>query len=134
HPDLVARKVACGSANLARGPALTRAQAEAAMRVGIEVLEAEAARGLDVVATGEMGIGNTTPSSALVAALTGAPVEAVTGRGSGVDDQGYARKLAVVRRALALHLADSPAPLDVLARLGGLELAALVGLMLAAAA
>lgn len=130
----VSRRVALGTANLVLGPAMTRDQMLAALAVGIDVLEAEAARGLDLVATGEMGIGNTTPSSAIVVALTGAAVETVTGRGSGVGDAGYVRKLAAVERALAHARPDPERPLDTLAALGGLEIAALVGVILAAAA
>jgi len=134
HPQLVAKKVAYGTANLAAGPAMTREQAVQAIEVGIKVVEAEVARGLDIVGTGDMGIGNTTPSSAIVAAITGAPVEKVTGRGTGVDDAGLARKVAVIERALALNRPDPTDALDVLARVGGFEIAGLAGVMLGAAA
>jgi nicotinate-nucleotide--dimethylbenzimidazole phosphoribosyltransferase len=113
---------------------MTRAQVLSAIKVGMNLLEAEAARGLDLVATGEMGFGKTTAASALVAALAGASVAAVTGRGTGVDDEGLARKVAAVERALAVNRPDPADPLGVLAALGGLEIAALVGLILAAAA
>ncbi len=128
------RKIARGTQNMAHGPAMTRAQAEAAVLVGLDVIEAELALGLDLVATGDMGIGNTTPSAAIVAVLTGAPVAEVTGRGTGVDEAGWARKVAVIERALAVNRPDPADPLDVLSKVGGLEIAGLAGLMLGAAA
>jgi nicotinate-nucleotide--dimethylbenzimidazole phosphoribosyltransferase len=126
--------VARGTANLARGPAMTRAQAEAAIAVGIAVVEREAARGLEVVLLGDMGIGNTTAGAALVAALCERAPREVVGRGTGVDDAGWARKVAVVERALACNRPDATDPLAVLAALGGFEHAGLVGVTLAAAA
>ncbi len=92
------------------------------------------AAGADILATGEMGIGNTTPAAALAAAFTGKTALEVTGRGTGVDDLGYQRKIEVIDRALALHQPNPKDPLDVLARLGGLEIAGLTGLILGAAA
>ena len=134
HPQLVVKKVGYGTANLAEGPAMSREQAIRAVEAGIDVVEAEVARGLDVVGTGDMGIGNTTPSSAIVAAITGAAVAKVTGRGTGVDDVGLARKVAVIERALALNRPDPTDALDVLAKVGGFEIAGLAGVMLGAAA
>lgn len=134
QPGLERRKVAHGTQNLACGPAMTRAQAEAAIAVGRQVIEAEIAKGLDLVATGDMGIGNTTPSAAIVAAITGHPAKDVTGRGTGVDEAGLARKIAVVERALAVNRPDARDPLDVLSKVGGLEIAGLVGVVLGAAA
>ncbi len=126
--------IARGTANLARGPAMTRAQAEAAIAVGIEVVEHEAARGLDAVVLGDMGIGNTTAGAALVAALCERPPREVVGRGTGIDDAGWARKVEVVERGLACNRPDPADPLGVLAALGGFEHAGLVGVALAAAA
>lgn len=134
YPELVRRKIARGTQNMARGPAMTREQAEAAINVGIEIVNAEVARGLDLIATGDMGIGNTTASSAIVAALTGEPVSKTTGRGTGVDDAGLARKIAVIERALAVNQPDANDPLDVLSKVGGLEIAALVGVIVGGAA
>ena len=134
HPRLVSRKVALGTANMAQGPAMSRAQTEQAIQVGSQVLLAEVERGLDLVATGDMGIGNTTPSAAILAALTGVPVAQAVGRGTGVDDAGLARKVAVVERALEVNQPDPGDALDVLSKVGGLEIAALVGIVLAAAA
>ena len=132
-PGLLRRKVMCGTRNLAQGPAMTREEAEQAIQVGVDVLNEEAARGLDIVATGEMGIGNTTPSSAIVAAMTGLPVAQVVGRGTGIDDQALERKIKVIEQALVLNQPDANDPLDVLHKVGGLEIAGLAGVMIAAA-
>lgn len=132
-PGLLRRKVAHGTQNFAKGPAMTRAQAEQAIQVGIDALNAEFIKGLDLVATGDMGIGNTTPSSAIVAAFTGLPVAQVTGRGTGVDDAGLQRKIAVIEQSLALNKPDPRDALDVLSKVGGLEIAGLVGVVIGAA-
>jgi nicotinate-nucleotide--dimethylbenzimidazole phosphoribosyltransferase len=113
---------------------MTLAEALAAIVAGADVLRAEAERGLDLVATGDMGIGSTTASSAILAALTGYAVADITGRGSGVDDAGLKRKVAAIERALEVNRPDPADPLDVLAKVGGLEIAGLVGVILAAAA
>ncbi|MCL4464423.1 MAG: nicotinate-nucleotide--dimethylbenzimidazole phosphoribosyltransferase [Chloroflexi bacterium] len=134
HPGLWQRKVAPGAANIARGPAMTREQAIRALEVGIEAVEAELGRGLDMVATGDMGIGNTTPSSAIVAAVTGLEPALVTGRGTGLDDAGLRRKVEVVERALRVNRPDPRDGLDVLAKVGGYEIAGLAGVILGAAA
>src|ERR1041384_186252 len=93
---LTRRKVMCGTRNLAQGSAMTRAEAEQAFQVGVDVLNEEVAHGLDIVAPGDMGIGNTTPSSAIAAIMTGLPVSQVVGRGTGIDDQGLERKIKVI--------------------------------------
>jgi nicotinate-nucleotide--dimethylbenzimidazole phosphoribosyltransferase len=131
---IVHRKVAYGTANFAAGPAMTREQAIAALSVGLDVVEEQEAIGLDVVCLGEMGIGNTTAASAIVAAMTGHPVADVTGRGTGIDDATWRHKIAVVERALQLNQPSSDDPLDVLAKVGGLEIAGLAGVTLGAAA
>jgi nicotinate-nucleotide--dimethylbenzimidazole phosphoribosyltransferase len=131
---VLGRKVAWGTQNMAQGPALRRDQAEAAVQVGLEVVAAEIERGLDLVATGDMGIGNTTPSAAIVAALTRLPAAMVTGRGTGIDDAGLARKVAVIERALAINRPDPSDALDVLSKVGGLEIGGLAGVMIGAAA
>lgn len=132
-PGLVHRKVAYGTADFTQGPAMTSAQAEQALQVGIDVLEAELAAGLDLVATGDMGIGNTTPSAAIVAAFSGLPVASVTGRGTGVDDAGLARKIAAIETALKVNRPDPTDAFDVLCKVGGLEIAGLAGVIIAAA-
>ncbi len=132
-PGLVRRKVAYGTADFTRGPAMTLAEAEQALQVGRDVVAAEIAAGLDLVATGDMGIGNTTPSSAIIAALSGLPVASVTGRGTGVDDAGLARKIAAIETALALNRPDPADAFDVLCKVGGLEIAGLAGVIIGAA-
>ena len=131
---LVTRKVAAGTRNMAEGAALTRAEVLQAIEVGLDVLDEQFAIGLDVVALGEMGIGNTTAASAITAALTGLPVATVTGRGTGIDTVGLAHNIAVVERALTINAPDPSDPLDVLTKVGGLEIAGLVGVVLGAAA
>jgi len=128
-------------ANIRRGtrdmtvePAMTGPEARAAIEVGLSVAGALADAGARCLLTGDMGIANTTPAAALIAAFTGAGPAAVTGRGTGVDDETYDRKVDVVGRALALHAPDPADPLGVLAALGGLEHAALAGFLLGAAA
>ncbi len=128
------KKVRAGTANMAQGAAMTREEALHAFAVGIELVEEEVANGLDLIATGEMGIGNTTPSSALIAAFTGLPVAQVTGRGTGISEQAFERKVEVIERALAVNQPDRGDPVDVMAKVGGLEIAAMAGVMLAAAA
>lgn len=127
-------RVRPGTANMADGPAMTREEAVQAFTVGIDFVEEEMAHGLDLVATGEMGIGNTTPSAAIVAALTGLPVAQVTGRGTGITDAVLELKVRVIERALALNAPDPSDPIDVMAKVGGLEIAAMAGVMLGAAA
>lgn len=134
HPHLLVRKIGHGTKNFASGPAMTPDEAVKSVETGIEVVEAEMARGLDIVATGDMGIGNTTPSSAIVAAMTGASVESVTGRGTGLDDRGLRNKIQIIKRGLETNRPDPEDPLDVLAKVGGFEIGGLAGVMLGAAA
>ncbi|MBI3953522.1 MAG: nicotinate-nucleotide--dimethylbenzimidazole phosphoribosyltransferase [Chloroflexi bacterium] len=139
---LVSAKMALGTASMARGPAMSREQAGRCLETGIEVLEREAAWGLDpstgsglgLVAAGDMGIGNTTAASAITAAICGQPPERVTGRGTGVDDAGLRRKVEVVRRALEVNRPDPTDGLDVLSKVGGFEIGGMAGVMLGAAA
>jgi nicotinate-nucleotide--dimethylbenzimidazole phosphoribosyltransferase len=127
----LARRVRAGTANFTREPAMTVAEARAAIEVGIEIATAVPA---DVIAVGEMGIGNSTAAAAITAALCGASPERVTGRGTGVDEAGLAHKRAVVARALALHRPPADDAIAVLAAVGGLEIAACAGAYLGAAA
>jgi nicotinate-nucleotide--dimethylbenzimidazole phosphoribosyltransferase len=128
------RKIRMGTANIALGPAMTRDEALRAIGVGIDLVDEELRNGLDIVATGDMGIGNTTASSAVIAALTGLPVARVTGRGTGITAAALAGKVAVIEKALAVNAPDPSDPVDVLAKVGGLEIAALTGVVLGAAA
>jgi nicotinate-nucleotide--dimethylbenzimidazole phosphoribosyltransferase len=127
-------KIRAGTRDLAVEPALTREEVGAAIGTGIATADALADGGARCLLTGDMGIANTTPAAALVAAFPGADPVAVTGRGSGVDDPTYTRKLTVVRGALARHHPDPTDPVGTLAAVGGLEHAALTGLLLGGAA
>jgi nicotinate-nucleotide--dimethylbenzimidazole phosphoribosyltransferase len=133
HPGLVSRKVRRGTANIARGPAMSREEAVQAVLFGIEVVQDLAQQGVRLFATGEMGIGNTTPSSALLAVLAGLAPEAVVGLGTGIDTERRRHKIGVVERAIEVNQADPADPIDTLAKLGGLEIAGLAGVILGAA-
>ena len=134
HRDLLVRKIAPGTANIARGPAMRREQAVQAILAGAGVLQEQIEQGLDLVATGDMGIGNTTPSAAIAAAFTNLPAAQIAGRGTGVDDAGLERKVQVIARALQVNRPDPRDGLDVLSKVGGFEIAGLAGVILAAAA
>jgi nicotinate-nucleotide--dimethylbenzimidazole phosphoribosyltransferase len=129
-----AHRIAAGTANFARGPAMTRAQALAALAAGAGVAEELARDGIGLIGIGEMGIANTTAASALAAVFTGAPPEEVTGRGTGIDDATLRRKVEVVRRGLELNRPDAADAVDALAKVGGFEIAGLAGVVLGAAA
>jgi nicotinate-nucleotide--dimethylbenzimidazole phosphoribosyltransferase len=131
---LVSRKVAYGTRNMAKEPAMTREEALRAVWVGVERAQEAVEDGVDVLAPGDMGIGNTTAAAALTTVFTGRPAGAVTGRGTGVDDQTLSHKVAVINRAIALHKVTVDDPLGALAAVGGLEIAAITGFILAAAA
>jgi nicotinate-nucleotide--dimethylbenzimidazole phosphoribosyltransferase len=131
---LVARRIGPGTGNMTLGPAMTRAQAVEAIEAGAALAEDAIAGGADLLGTGEMGIGNTTAASAIAAAFTGASPDSVTGRGTGVDDAGRARKVEAVRQALERNAPDPRDGLDVLAKVGGFEIAGLTGVILAGAA
>jgi nicotinate-nucleotide--dimethylbenzimidazole phosphoribosyltransferase len=133
-PGLLNRKIMNGTRNLSIEPAMTRDQAEQAVMVGIELAADAVREGVGLIGTGEMGIGNTTPSAAITAVMTGLAVAQVTGRGTGVDEAGYARKVHVIQTALDLHCPEPTDPLDVVAKVGGLEIGGLAGLILGAAA
>ena len=134
HADLIKCKVAFGTANFAQGPAMSREQAVEAIEAGITAFDREYERGLHLVGTGDMGIGNTTPSSAICAVLTGASVDEVTGRGTGVDETTLRHKVEVIKSAIALNQPDPNDALDVLAKVGGFEIGAIAGIILGAAA
>lgn len=125
--------IADGTGNIAVGPAMTREEACRAIAYGMELVRGHAERGYRLLATGEMGIGNTTTSSAVAAVLLNMPVETVTGRGAGLSDEGLCRKVDAIRRAIAVNAPDGDDPLDVLAKLGGFDIAGMVGLFLGGA-
>ncbi|MFD4524707.1 nicotinate-nucleotide--dimethylbenzimidazole phosphoribosyltransferase [Streptomyces sp. NPDC058470] len=132
-PGLLPRKVRAGTADMTTGPAMTREEVIAAIEVGIETARDLVAAGNKALLTGEMGIANTTPSAALISVFTGTDPAEVTGRGTGINDETLARKTEVVRRAIELHQPDPADPIGVLAAIGGLEHAAMVGLLLGGA-
>ncbi|SED76513.1 nicotinate-nucleotide--dimethylbenzimidazole phosphoribosyltransferase [Streptomyces sp. TLI_105] len=132
-PGLLPRKVRPGTGDFTTGPAMTREEVLAAIEVGIETARDLVAAGNKALLTGEMGIANTTASAALISVYTGVDAAEVTGRGTGINDETHARKVDVVRRALDLHKPDPADPIGVLSAVGGLEHAALVGLILGAA-
>jgi nicotinate-nucleotide--dimethylbenzimidazole phosphoribosyltransferase len=133
HSELVSLKVSRGTANLAQGPAMSLVQAEQAIQSGLTLVKSLVSEGVNLVGTGEMGIGNTTASSALTAAFTGAPLADVVGRGTGVDDKGLQRKIVAIGKGLEVNQPNTAEPLEVLAKLGGFEIAGLVGVILGAA-
>jgi nicotinate-nucleotide--dimethylbenzimidazole phosphoribosyltransferase len=131
HPSLIAAKVAAGTRNAALEPAMTTAELETALARGAQIAEDAAAEGFDVIALGEMGIGNSTSAALIMHRLAPAPLAACVGRGAGHDAAGLARKLAVLERAAARS--DATAPLAVLAEFGGFEVAMMAGAILGAA-
>ena len=128
------RKIAYGTKNMAKEPAMTREQAVAAIEVGIAKAEELHAQGYEILATGEMGIGNTTTSSAMTAVYLELDVETVTGRGAGLSSHGLQRKIHAIKQAIAVNQPDPEDPLDVLAKVGGLDIAGMCGLFLGGAA
>ncbi|SMF73278.1 nicotinate-nucleotide-dimethylbenzimidazole phosphoribosyltransferase [Paenibacillus uliginis N3/975] len=133
HPDLLSRKIRYGTANMAQGPAMTYEEAIQSILVGVKVVEDAVRRGVQLFITGEMGIGNTTASSAVTCALSNIPVSDAVGRGTGIDDSRLQHKIAVVEQALKVNAPDALDPIDVLAKVGGLEIGGLVGVILGSA-
>ena len=151
--DFKVKKINYGTKNMAKGPAMTREEAIKSIEAGIEVFEEEFKKGIDpapltetqrkknikrcgvdILGLGDMGIGNTTPSSAITAVITGRPVEEVTGRGTGVNDGIFKNKIRVIKKAIELNKPDLKDPIDVLAKIGGFEIGGLAGSFLAAVA
>jgi nicotinate-nucleotide--dimethylbenzimidazole phosphoribosyltransferase len=129
------KKVGKATANMARQPAMSPTDAVRSVQAGIEIVnELTAAGPVDILGTGDMGIGNTTPSSAVIAAFSGIAVERLTGRGTGIGDAALANKIRIIEQALALNRPDPGDPLDVLAKVGGFEIGGLAGLAIGAAA
>jgi nicotinate-nucleotide--dimethylbenzimidazole phosphoribosyltransferase len=132
-PGLIARKVRPGTANMMHEQAMSRVEAQQCLEIGITLAEQCASEGISLVATGDMGIGNTTASSALVALFTGTPVEQVTGYGTGIDEATWQRKVAVIKHAVQLHAHHVSDHLGWLAAVGGLEIGGIAGLILGCA-
>jgi nicotinate-nucleotide--dimethylbenzimidazole phosphoribosyltransferase len=133
HPNLISRKIRYGTANIAKGPAMTYEEAIQSILVGVKVVEDAVERGVKLFITGEMGIGNTTASSAVTCALTNISVRDAVGRGTGIDDSRLLHKMGVVEQALKVNVPNPLDPLDVLSKVGGLEIGGLVGVILGAA-
>ncbi len=133
-PGVLSRRIAPGTRNFTRGPAMTAEQAVLAIEHGITIAQELASTGVDLVGVGEMGIGNTTAATALVAACTGRPAREITGRGTGIDDEALDRKVAAIERALHVNPPAGKPALQLLAELGGFEVAGLTGVVLGAAA
>jgi nicotinate-nucleotide--dimethylbenzimidazole phosphoribosyltransferase len=133
NPELISRRIATGTQDMSKGPAMTVAQATRSLEAGIEIVSTEIKKGLDIVATGDMGIGNTTASAAICAVMTGKTAAEVTGRGTGLDDQQLQQKIMIIDEAIALNKPDSSKPLEVLAKVGGFEIGGLAGVILGAA-
>ena len=131
--DLLSRKVVKGTKNMRKGPAMTREEAQKCIDTGIELALEYAGKGYSMFGTGEMGIGNTTPSSAIAAVITGATVRQVTGRGTGITDETLEHKIKVIEDSIALNKPDPGDPVDVLAKVGGAEIGGIAGLILGAA-
>jgi nicotinate-nucleotide--dimethylbenzimidazole phosphoribosyltransferase len=134
HENLFDRKVRAGTGNIARGAAMSRDEALLAITHGIEMVEELVAKGYQLFATGEMGIGNTTPSAAMFTVLAGIDMEQAVGRGTGIDDTAMRKKKETIKRAIVINAPDPADPLDVLSKLGGLEIAGLTGVILGCAA
>jgi len=133
HDELISKKVALGTRNMMLGPAMSREEAINAIEAGLDIVGHEVEKGLNIIGTGDMGIGNTTSSSAITAAITAASVAEVTGRGTGIGNKQLTHKVRVIEEALRVNRPDPRDGLDVLARVGGFEIGGLVGVMLGAA-
>jgi nicotinate-nucleotide--dimethylbenzimidazole phosphoribosyltransferase len=133
HQALRSAKIGWGTASIARGPAMSREQAVQALEYGISMAEEAVDQGADLVGTGDMGIGNTTPSSAVTAAITRVEAASVTGRGAGLSDEGLRHKVGMVRQALEVNQPDPDDALNVLAKVGGFEIGLLAGVILGTA-
>jgi nicotinate-nucleotide--dimethylbenzimidazole phosphoribosyltransferase len=128
------KKIGYGTKNMTKGPAMTKEEAIKSIETGIEVFESEFKRGIDIIGTGDMGIGNTTASSAITSVITERPVQDVTGRGTGIDEQTLSKKINVIKKAIRINRPNPKDAIDVLAKVGGFEIGGLAGVILAAAA
>ncbi len=131
--ELISKKVCPGTRNFAKEPAMTREEALRCLVTGYELAKEAISTGYNLIGIGDMGIGNTTPSSAITAVITGKSVEEVTGRGTGINDYFYLKKIEVIKRAIELHRPDPEDALDVLSKVGGTEIGACAGVVLACA-
>lgn len=134
QPGLIIKKITHGTRDMTCGSAMTPEQARQSVLTGIEIVNDEIGKGADIIGTGDMGIGNTTPSTAIAAVLSGKSPAEIAGRGTGLDDEGLERKITAIEKALAVNRPDPHDGLDILAKVGGFEIGGLVGVMLGAAA
>lgn len=133
NEKLIRRRIGFGTMNQVTGPAMKREQAEESIQSGIEIALSEISKGANIIGTGDMGIGNTTPSAAIACVLMNMPAEKIAGRGTGVDDIGLKRKISVIEKSLQVNKPNASDGLDVLAKVGGFEIGGLAGVMLGAA-
>lgn len=133
NQDFKNKKINYGTKNMAKGPAMSESEAIKSIETGIDILEEELSGGIDIVGTGEMGIGNTTASSAITAVFTKKPIEDITGKGAGLDENGLENKIMVIKKALKVNDPNPFDPIDVLSKVGGFEIGGLAGIILAAA-
>ncbi|MEA1936222.1 MAG: nicotinate-nucleotide--dimethylbenzimidazole phosphoribosyltransferase [Thermodesulfobacteriota bacterium] len=129
----IINKIGYGTKNFAKGPAMTHDEALRSIKAGIDLVDKYSRKGVDIVGTGEMGIGNTTPSSAILCVFTGLPATEVTGRGTGIDDETLQKKADVIEEAIKLNRPDPEDPVDVLAKVGGFEIGGIAGLIIGCA-
>lgn len=127
-------KINNGTKNIVKGPAMSSLEAEKSILSGISLVEGELGKGLDIIGTGDMGIGNTTSSSAIVSVITGEEVEKVTGRGTGINDDMLYKKIQIIKKAIELNKPDREDPVDILAKVGGYEIGGIAGIIIAGAA
>ncbi len=130
----ISHKVVSGTKNMRKGPAMTREEAEKCIGAGIDLADDYAKKGYNIFGTGDMGIANTTPSSAITSVVTGRPVEDITGRGTGIDDNAWENKIRVIRDSITVNRPDVSDPVDVLSKIGGAEIGGIAGLIIGAAA
>ncbi len=133
HPELKDKKIAMGTRNMTQGPAMSPNEAVRSIEAGIELVEEELSKGIDILGTGDMGIGNTTSSSAIVSVVTGMEAVMVTGKGTGLDEAGWKRKVEVIKKAIRVNQPNPTDPIDVLSKVGGYEIGGIVGIILAGA-
>ena len=131
---LIHKKISLGTNNMALGPSMTREQAEMAIEVGLEMADSAKQNGINIIGTGDMGIGNTTPSAAIISVMSGFHPKDTTGKGTGIDDSAWKHKVSVIEKAITLNRPSPENPIDVLAKVGGYEIAGIAGLILGAAA
>ncbi|KMP12329.1 nicotinate-nucleotide--dimethylbenzimidazole phosphoribosyltransferase [Candidatus Nitromaritima sp. SCGC AAA799-C22] len=133
-PGLIDKKIAPGTRSMVRGPAMTRQQAEESIQAGVELARSAAGKEIDILGTGDMGIGNTTPASAIMSVCGKRSPEKTTGRGTGIDDQTFTKKIESIKQAIQVNRPDASDPIDILSKVGGFEIGGITGFILGGAA